>query len=547
MTTLGTYPSHRYNKSWIAQRMFNSGVPEWAYVRKCPISLGQQLINPIALDIQDTYQQLAKERYNQFVSTADISTLDTLYRADLLYEMEFNYTESATGERIYTPPTVYATISGTEYQITQAEDNNIKTLSEDNIPSRIEDGDLSYSYEEVIPETVVSGLSSVSPNNITVPGHLYITLKNNSTWEERTSTHIYYSKIHITGTTRKGTEVTESVPLRYNGTFKTINEWSEVDSVFVSYLDSTATICVESLPHNRESYLDSQNIFVPSIGGERFQFTSLGTRSFGSTFKVDAYTLASMNAVRVGLDDKDIVYEIELLDESSSNVTLNDYIHRPNSRFIYAISDDKFYVYDVNLPFPDITNMTGDSEDAKIDLESDKWILTRGEIAKIYTHNLDLGNVPWRVRWTVLDPDGNEYYMGINGTFWPTTIDAWIDNEQWDQQLWREQEIEFTVSKTGEYIIGLEAEYYDELTNTSKTLTSKFMFFLPVITPEAEFSLPSGLQNPTDIALDSDHNIWLLLYDGVHLLNIYYDYFIADYERNRIYMKEEYSSVRIVI
>ena len=49
-----------------------------------------------------------------------------------------------------------------------------------------------------------------------------ITIRNNTSWEYRALDRIYYPKCYITGTTRKGTTVTEAIPLRYNGTFKTI-------------------------------------------------------------------------------------------------------------------------------------------------------------------------------------------------------------------------------------------------------------------------------------------------------------------------------------
>lgn len=544
MAVLGSYPSHRYNRAWIVQRLFNR-LPDWSQARKSPTSYGQQFLNPIATDIQDTYQQLARARYDQFISTADLSQLDHLYRADLLPEMEFQYNENSSGIRDYIPPAVYAVVNGTEYQLTQAEENNIETLNHDNLPSRIEDSEVSYSYDAVIPQTAVSSLGSISPEAITIPGHLYITIKGNSTWEERTHEYIYYPKIYITGTTRKGTGVTEAVPLRYNGTFKTINEWNEVSSIFVSYLDDTATIAIETFPQSRESYLDDFNICVPVDGGERMQFTRLGTRSFGSTFIAEAYTLANMDIVRSGVDDKDIFYELELLDEVGLNVDLVDFIHRPNTRFIYAVDDTKLYVYDVNLSFPEVEDLRGESEDAKIDLESDKWILTRGETAKIYTHNIDMDNLPYRVRWHVLDPDDNEFYMGLDGSMWPTTTDAWLDNELYDQAQWREQEIEFSVSETGRYIISLEAEYFDETTNTNRTLITKFLFFLPEIRPEVEFDLPLALQSPSSIGIDSDNNIWLELYDGMHKLDMFFDYFLVDYERRRVYLKEEYSSVRI--
>lgn len=543
---LGSYPSHRYSRSWMTQRLLNRA-PEWADVRKFPNSLGFQMMNPIGLELQNTFQQLNRERNNSFVSTADIKMLDLLYEASLGVGMSFAYTENKNGERIYVPPTVYATINNTEYEITQAQENDLETLAYDILPSRIDNPEISYVYQEIIPETTVGNLGSVTPNAISIPGHVYVTLKNNLNWKKEFNNRVFYSKILITGTTRKGTVLTETIPLGYNGTFKSLNEWQEITSVFVAYLSSSATITVETFPFGRESYLDTFNIFVPSLEAEKFQFLKLQDKSWGSSFLVESFVLDKINLVRdSNIDDKDPSYEIELLSEGEENVDILDFVQLPNSRFIYAIDNQSFYVYDVSLPYPYTKNLTGISSDYKIEIYSDQWILSRGDSAQIRTRNLGEFEVPIKYRWHVLDPDGLEYYMGSDGSLWPTTTNAWIDNTAWEENLWHEQNINFEITKSGEWIVSLESAYSNPQTAELTILTSKFLFFAPVITPEVEFLLPVELSNSTNIGLDSDGNVWLLRYDGVHKLDVFFDYYIVDYEENKIYLKEEYSSVRIV-
>jgi hypothetical protein len=529
----------------MTQRLVNR-FPEWTHIRQAPFSIGQQFLNPIALDLQDTAQQLAQERYNMFVSTADIKLLDLLYKAELSHGLEFSYTDDMSGKRTYVPPTVYGTLNGTEYQLTQAESNDIKTLAYDNIPSRIENAELNYAYESVLDTTYISNLTSSIPNSITIVGHLYITLKSNTSWETRTSTKVYYPKIYITGLTRKGTTITETIPLRYNGTFKTVNEWQEVLNISASYLDNTATVSVEIFPTTREAYLDIRNISVPVSDGEKFQFTKLGSRSWGSTFVSESFTVSDMDAVRsANINERETNYEIELLDSNTNNVTLVDFIHRPNTNYIYAVDNDKFYIYDVNLPYPEASRLINESPEPKIDLFSDRWIYARDEVATIKTRILDDLTPPYKVRWHILDPDNQENYIGLDGSLWSTSVNAWIDNTNWEEGRWQEEEIDITLSKNGTYIITLEAFYYEN--NESITLSTKYMFFVPSITPEAEFNLPSELTNPTNICYSSDGEVYLLRYDGAHKLNIFFDYFLVDYDKNTIWLKEEYSSVRIAL
>ena len=547
MTKLGSYPSRRYSRSWITQRLANRA-PEWSHLRSNHTSVGQQLFNPIGIEIQDTIQQLTSERFNMTVSTANISLLDALYRLDLSYGMEFSYETDSIGEKIYTPPTVYATINTIEYEITQAENNDINTLAYNYIPSRIADGEVSFAYEAVVPRTLISALSSVSPAAISIDGHLFVTIRNNTNWETRYNDQIYYPKVYITGIARKGIEITEAIPIRYNGTFKTINEWQSVESVFVSYLDDTAYITIETFMFDVEEVLDIQNITIPSVGDERLQFTKLNSRGFGSTISAEAYTISNMDMVRDGgIEEKETVYEIELLDDNGNNITANHFVFRNNTKLFYAIDDDNIYIYNSELPWPDVTNIFGESPETKIDLFSEKWIYYRGETATIKTRNLISVDPPWKNRWTLLDPAGNTYYIGLDGSLWATTIDAWINNDLWERGSWEEQWIDLTLTQKGVYVITLESMYINITTNETTMLTTKYLFYVPSITPEAQFELPAALSNSDYIGMDSDNNVWLYRYGAVNLLSLFYDYFLVDYENNRVWFKEDYSSVRVVV
>lgn len=544
--TLGVYPSRRYPRSWITQRLLNRA-PEWAHIRKCPVSVGSQLLNPLANDIQETIQQLTRERYNMFASTADLNEADIVYFLDLPQEMEFASEDNSMGVSTYTPPSIYATINGSEYQITQAENNDLETLIYDCIVSRIEDAEVSHVYDSIIPRTAIANIPSTTPNSIAVEGHLYITIEENDTWEARSVDRIYYPKCYITGVTRKGTSVKEAIPLRYNGTFKSINEWQEVESIFVSYVDSSAYLTVETFPFGRDGSLDTQNVLVPASGGERYLFIDLSSRSWGSTLVGKGFTVADLDIVRSGVDEKEVFYEMELLDSNGNNVELNGYVLKPNSRFMYAVDNNYFYVYDISLEYPNTQTLLGESPETKIDLDADRWINMRGDIATLRTRNNAVMDPPSRFRWHMLDPDGNEYYLDENGITWPTTTDAWIYNDRWEDGIFRDRSIPIEFTKNGVYIVTLEAQYWDDKYNLSSTLNTKYLFFVPSIRPEIQLALPTGLTQPEDICMDSDLNVWLKKYGSIHKLNIFHDYFLVDYQNKRIWCREQYPSIRVTV
>jgi hypothetical protein len=507
----------------------------------------QQVINPIAIDMERVNQQLVEERDNIYMSAANIDLMSQLYRIELGTGMEFTNTEQQDGIPVYTPPTVYGTISEVEYEITMAPHNSLEFLWYQAVPSRIEDGETSYQYQEVIPRTAAADISSATPEDMVIEGHLYVTVRGNTTWEQRARNRIYYTKVFINGITRKGTLVREAVPIRYNGTFRTVNQWKSVESVYISYMDDDAEITLEVLPFDRDDMLDTRNLVVPPSGTEAWRFVTLGTQTWGSSMVSKSFTVSEIGVVQLGFDTKDIEHEVELLDTSGNNVDLRAAVLKPHTDYMFAVDADTFYVYNTRLPYPDLTTLQAESPDTKMDIYSDRWVYPRDATATVKTDILDISVTPWKVRWTLLEPDGQEYYLGLDGSKWPTTTDAWIENDLWEGNSWREQRIDILLDKVGVYILTLECLYTDpEKSSESFTLTTRYVLYVPAIQAETAISLPAALQNADGMMMDSDGQLWLLVNDDLILANIYYDYFIADYERKAVWLRENYSSVRVV-
>jgi hypothetical protein len=508
------------------------------------------MLNPTAADLERVNKQLVEERNNIYLSATNINLIDRLYFVELGVGMEFSYSDGGDGIIVFDTPAVYVDIEDTEHQITIAKDNDIESLCYTAVPSRIEDGEMVCSYLEVIPRTEVSELGDVAPNSLPIPGHLYVTLRNNNTWQYEVVNKYFYPKIHIRGTTRKGVEMEEAVPLRYNGTFKTINEWDEVTEVFVSYLDAEAEITVEVLPFDRDTQLDTHNLVVPATGIESWRFVRLEEKIWGSALVSEGFTVSSFDVIRKGFDTLDHEWEMELHNTSGTPVDLTAMVLKPNTDYMLAIDDNYLYVYNTKLPYPDLTVLGSESADTKMDLWSDRWIYARGDSVRIFTDILDVSVVPWRVRWSVVDPDGQEYYLLANGSkvLTDSGVDAWIGNTRWEYGTWKEIYMDFLVEQTGVHVVTLETLYADaDKQGNNVTLTTKFLYYVPSATPENVIELPNALKNATDIGFDSDGKLWFSTGDDILLADLYYDYFMVDYELNRVWLRENYSSVRVVL
>jgi hypothetical protein len=547
---LGVHPSDRYYLSWLTQRFVNFA-PEENRIRNYSGSEGKQVFNPAAQELQKTIQQMTEERENMFLSSANPLLLDYLYKVRLSPGMDFTSTITNDDITIYNPPRVFVFIDDTEYEITQAKKNNIETLYYEAIPSRIEMTTKELDYAPVLEETLVDNLYAATFEPIVVEGFLYITLKENTTWEKRMGDSIYFSKVFIKGITRKGTETIEVIPLRYNGTFRTINQWKEVTEVYTNYVDDNAKISIDSFSWLSEGILDSRNLNVDINGEEKYRFLNIKERDFGYTFTSESYTTNNFDLIRAGINSKDIEHEIELLDSDENNITINAFAMKPHTDLLFCATDDKILIYDTKLQYPNMLRVPEESSDPKIDIYADKWIYHRGEEVSIKTRILNFISIPYKFRF-ILDVEGEEkVILNLDGTTIPFDESHWIDNEAWSIQRWQEKRIDFSIDKTGTHVVTMECFYSDEETSKVETLSCNYIIYTPSIEPENEFALDPLVGTVIDMSFDDDGNLWLLtegIYkDKIKKFNIYYDYFMVDYQSKTLWLKEQYEKIRVDI
>lgn len=534
-------------RAWTTQRILNN-IPMSENARRLPFSLTQQLINSVGLDIQDVYQQLNKARFNSNISSFDITTPDKTFYLELPTDFNFTYTTDSNGELIYTPPSVYGVEDGTEYTLTQAEENNIETFIGNNIPTRIVNENTSKSYTAVLPRTLISSVASTSLNDIVVPSYLFISVRGNETWRHEFQETIYYPKVRITGTTRKKTKITEEVPIQKNGVYKTINEWQSIDSIETYYLDDDAYLTVETFPFDAEYQKDLFNIYVSETEIESFLFYKLDENTTSGTYDLVGYSETSndLQVIQQLNFEKDDVLALQLLDDTGSAISLNSFYLPNKPNLCYSIDNTYLYVHDIRLPNPDTTLIDSDDPESNIDIYSNRWIIREGDYATFSLRVINKNNPPYRFRIKLTDSSG-DYWLGLNGTKWSTgSTSGWIENNYWEVNGWKNIYIKFQIDNPGDNLITVEAVYSSTDTIEFKTKKSQYLFSCPTINSTKKIELPSDLQNSTNIAMDSDGNLWFYKSGNILKGSFRYDYFLVDYEKKKIWTREDYSDLRVV-
>jgi len=522
--------------------------PSWTRARRSPVSVAQQICNIPALDIENTYKQLDHELDNSRLASCDPSLTSLLYKVSLPGRFQFNTEEDQSHYPVYYTPSVWAEVNGSEVAISQASENNVESLFYADPPTRIEYGEQSELWTEVVPPTSVSSVSNVLPEEMPIEGPLYITLTGNSTWSEEYNDILYHSKIYLKGTGLLDETIEETVPLRLNGTYQTRSHWKLLEEFSALHVDDDAKVSISVFPFREDPVACERDIAVGLDRAERTRFYSLGDYSWGSTLMAKRYLVDDDEQIRMGLSLQTADYELELLDDNSNNISANAFVFKPWSDWTYVIDDTYLYVYDCRLPFSDTSNLSTDSGDSRLSIrfEGDKQHYTREDEISFFSRTLELTSIPVAVRWTLIYPNGNEKRIGIDGSLWSTeTQEGWIVNDDWSEGKWTEQYITLSaMGESGTYVIQLEAKYEDN-DKEIVTRSTKEAFMIPAIEPEKKLLLPVELQNARDIGIDGEGKLWF--YNGTSLLlsELRYDYFLVDFEKKELWFKEQYPSVRI--
>lgn len=541
-----TSVAERYNRSWVTQKVLNRA-PEWSRARRSPVSVAQQICNVPALEIEDTLKKLDEERDNSILATCDPTLLDRLYKVTLPGRFEFSLSEDQDRWSTYYTPSVWGEIDNSETSISRAPRNSVESLFYETTPTRTEYGGRSEIWEEVVPPTLVSDLSSVSPTGLSIEGPLYITLSDNTVWSEEYKDSIYFTKIYLKGTGLLDESIEEMIPLRLNGTYQTRRHWKTLSEFSVFHASESAKVSISVFPFRETPVAHEREIATNIDGAERDRFYSMRDYSWGSALAAERYLVDDDDQIRMGLDLRATDYELELWDGEGGNVSANAFVFKPHSDWMYVVDDDYLYVFDYRLPFPSTTYLGEGSGDSRFAIRfvDDKYFYTREDQIKFFTRTLEYTSIPFAVRWTLIWDDGTEYRIGVDGSLWESSEqEGWIYNDLWGEGRWEEQSITLSpMGFSGTYTLKLEAKY--EEVEGIVTRTTKEAFCIPAIEPEAKLLLPATLRGAWDLGIDGEGKLWFYNGTSILLADLYYDYFIVDFQSKTVWLREQYPSVRV--
>lgn len=513
--------------------------PEWSDARSDEQSLAFQVTNVMGEHLQKLDEQLLKMGRNYFLTTANLDEIDLVYKYELPLSFQFQTDETDSAFTVNISPTVSGLIGDTWYPVTIASNNDIETFWYESVPNR-----MSSTVTESGNHIVLSGVSlETSPfttfDNVPhIPGRLTVTISGGTQFLAIENDQPARGLVILEGVTRRGTEESETLIFVYNDTKQTVKEWKELTSASVfGITPDTAVLSIRSAEFNYGPYKDSFNLEW-SVGNEKVDtFWNVGVSDEG-TYTLDQirYVTDQFDNLLAGLTDKEVVRSTEVLTSSGLTFVPVDLAVQPFANRVWICSADKLFLFDTDMHYPNMRQMTKKQYDSIAGIEADSYHkVLNDEVELSYLFRRPIKEVA-RHRVSVKNPSGTRNGI-VNSTLVSITSDFWRYGLVSDRQMSKSDILQLSIR--GDYVFTLETIFVDGTNAIDEVIIS-------VESKEAlaEYDLDF---TAVGLSFDSDQKLWVLDDAGIkHRIDLAYDVMLVDYDQKTIYFREQYEEIGVV-
>ena len=537
-------------RSYITQRIANR-FPPWSRLRETSQSVGQQLLEPTGLELEELYWQTNYDLYNYILLTSDLNQLCNMEKLQLPSSFEWR-TVNHADQKVFLEPTdiTATTSSGETLTLEQAQNNSVEDLWF-GAPTRVTSTDDYYpSYEIPFGPTQVQNLSTATAYSLPFETRLFVTVIGNSSFARVYSGHSYFSNVEIRGSDAHGNKIEEKIYFTWNGTRQTKNSWSEIDSVLGFFLDDECYIRIDWLPIAINDFQDLSGLHVTDKR-EKLRFFSFTNQSFGAALEHKTFGAIDLSLVEEGDDEKEVVQSIELLDEDGNNYDARSLTTFPKRKWLVLNDGSNIHFHLPNVVIPDLTETADRSAEPIAQIYVEDNCFARGDT--IY-FDLKTSRPFWRVirhRWSLLKPDGSKVGLNESGDEITYSSSGWIlnrDGMRFNTVGLSNVAIPYTFSTSGKYVLYLESTIRNitEEASTPINHTDVLVINIPVDTAEVSIALPPGLGVCAYFTFDSFGRPWCVSISGeTRRVELNFDKYVVDYFLNTIYFREDYETVEV--
>lgn len=525
--------------------------PGWADTRTDEQSAGFQLMNVIGRRFDDLRKQSARGFDNMFLGNSIVSDIDVYYAFKLPGSFEFHKYDDDDTEFIFTPPTVSGILNDTQYAVDIADNNDIETFWYNLDPDRLTLEE-TFSGEHLIAEgpVIESPFTPTHPSGeLHLTGHVHVELTSGISYVGLNDQQIVRrGLVQVTGTTREGRDVTEELHFVHDDILRTRNEFQTIaeNGIRVYGVEPSGTMMrAYSARFGLSDYPINYQLDEVVTGQEMPLFWSVSTNEETefSTLELMKYELDEVELRLAGFVGKQTALRQDFVDTEGSGIVITDIAPEPHSDALWAVSEHNLYRFSSDLPYGDLTQLTGkDYQAASVIMPNSYYVLKGEEVQLDYVWRKPTTGFVKHRAW-VVKPDGTKksLELGAEETY-RTNETSWVFGEPVRRQI-RPTEF-YTLDQYGTYVYCLEVTYADDTTSIDKRVVT-------VVAKQAtsEFYLPTigVVGDITGIDFDSEYNMWLSdSSNNKYRVERHYDKMLVDFDKKVIYFRELYDKVRVL-
>lgn len=528
-------------KSAITQELANT-FPSWSKTRTDDQSVGYQFLNALALPFEKMDKELARQRANYYLTTANLDEVDILYKVNLPLNFTFDQDIVDPFYPQFTAPIIDGYINSGLFPVTPVELNTIEAFWYASVPNR-------YSVAEIVSgETheLLSITSAEMPHTGMLTHHLgggaiHINVTGGTQYVYVNEGQVERGMIILTGKTRKGTIESENIVFPWDQQQPSLREWEKLTKIETVNIDDIVTVTLTSANFVAPLYLSAWNNTYSDRRRKVDDFWALGEIGNVPTLDHVKYVTDEWQQLLLGFTEKEIKQSWQLLDNNGNEVNGIDLAVQPFSDKLWIITTSgMLYCYDARDDFYSNISLIQDrTVGSNVKLDFDFREVVSGE---------DFTFIPWHARplkeiirhriW-YQDPSGNKSGL-LNGTEVAYSSNFWIKGAQFQRTIG--DLVSVTADETGEWLFVLEVVFIDGEEHTERVIAS-VKTKTPLVSLDISETI-SGVFKGVDF--DSNQRMWLWIDDDYHRITLHKDIFIVDFDDKILYFHEDYDTVEVV-
>ena len=524
-----------YIQSPYMQRLTNY-IPERLKARKDKNSVFQQLLNPVALELERI-----EEKLQDFSRAMDISN-PNISDPDWIFECDFQDTEI----RRDTTPVVFGMIGTNKIELSNK--NSFREFWEEALPDRFTKvSEIALPSEVLLYHVSLDILDNFTNIKNPSKGKLYFSVDEVESMIDISGNVLSRVDLIIDGTSDIGFSQSERVTLLKSGTVSTRKSWSKISSITVltQNVNASCSVSIHAVPPRLSRKKSEVNKIIERSKIEPIQW-AVTVDDEGSCLDLMKSEQGYILDIAKGEDTSESQERFRLTDIEGDGLILNDFAI--SKHFLYGMSGSTLYIWDTRTPvFSKITQISStDSPEQDFDIAVYE---PPSFVDGAYKASISIEKFPpmgaktiREYSWSIIAPSGTITY--INPTTGDTSSFQLIISNPIPIDYFGIKALDFELDITalGDYIIQLETTLTD---GTSEISQRAFSLAEKRAIGQYDLSTIISLDSVPRVICDDDYHIKVLSQGTMTKIKPAYDVFIVDQDANKIFFREDYSQIEI--